>query len=452
MTRPGIRLADIASCFEGVIPSPICTCAADGTPNVTYLSIVHRIDEDHVGLSAQFFNKTRRNVLENPRAQVMLIAGDTLDQYRLDIEFERTDTSGPMFDDMAMRIDAIASQSGMRDVFRLRGVDVYRVLDCQPIGLTSPTTPAEPAEHVLLKLAEYSAALAGSRDLESLLSTALESLERLFGYAHSFVMMRDGESPRLFTVASHGFATSGVGSEVAIGEGLIGMAAARRLPMRSTNLVRERLFQRVVREELTRTGDAGRLDREIPLPGLPDAQSQLVLPLEARGDLLGVLCVQSNVTGRFLAGDEPKMQILARHLAASMAVVGSEAADVTVAPGFSRKPETGSASLKPATIKYYLADDSVFVDDEYLIKGTPGRILHWMLRRYVDEQRCEFTNKELRVDSSLQLPEYHDNLEARLILLRKRLEERCDVVRIERAARGRLRLCVTRPVDLVIRA
>ncbi len=71
----------IASCFEGIVPATICSCASDGTPNVTYLSIVHRLDEWHVGLSYQFFNKTRKNVLDNPMAQVIVVSPDTADQY-----------------------------------------------------------------------------------------------------------------------------------------------------------------------------------------------------------------------------------------------------------------------------------------------------------------------------------------------------------------------------------
>ena len=88
------------------------------------------------------------------------------------------------------------------------------------------------------------------------------------------------------------------------------------------------------------------------------------------------------------------------------------------------------------------------VDGEYLIKGVAGRILHWMLRRYVEEQRREFTNKELRLDATLNLPEYHDNLEARLILLRQRLKDRSDILRLESVARGRLRLSVAGEVRL----
>ena len=67
----GVSLEAIRSCFEGVIPSTICTVAADGTPNVTYLSIVQYVDATHVALSFQFFNKTRANIERNPRAQVL---------------------------------------------------------------------------------------------------------------------------------------------------------------------------------------------------------------------------------------------------------------------------------------------------------------------------------------------------------------------------------------------
>ena len=80
-----VPLENIASCFEGMIPSTICSCSSGGTPNLTYLSIVHRLDDRHVGLSYQFFNKTRRNIMENPRAQVLVVSPETPEQYRLDL-------------------------------------------------------------------------------------------------------------------------------------------------------------------------------------------------------------------------------------------------------------------------------------------------------------------------------------------------------------------------------
>ena len=51
---------------------------ADGTPNITYLSRVHMVDDERVALSNQFFSKTARNLAENPRASVLLIDPTTL--------------------------------------------------------------------------------------------------------------------------------------------------------------------------------------------------------------------------------------------------------------------------------------------------------------------------------------------------------------------------------------
>jgi len=97
-------------------------------PNVTYLSLVHRVDSSHIALSFQFFNKSRKNLLENPQAQVIVVEPATFRQFQLDLVYECTLTKGPVFDRMRVHIDAFASQTGMTGTFALRGADIYRVL------------------------------------------------------------------------------------------------------------------------------------------------------------------------------------------------------------------------------------------------------------------------------------------------------------------------------------
>ncbi len=88
-------------------------------------------------------------------------------------------------------------------------------------------------------------------------------------------------------------------------------------------------------------------------------------------------------------------------------------------------------------VVHHAQDDSVFIGHEYLVKGVPGRLLMWMLDAYQDAGRLDFTNREIRADAALRLPELKDNLETRLLLLQRRFEEKRAPVRLQRPARGR---------------
>jgi hypothetical protein len=117
--------------LENGIPAVMVTCSADGIPNTTVISQVYFVDDTHVALSFQFFNKTIRNVRENPRAHVTVHDMPGLSLWTLELEFDHSETTGPIFDAMDMQIEAIASSTGMSGIFKLRAADIYKVISVE---------------------------------------------------------------------------------------------------------------------------------------------------------------------------------------------------------------------------------------------------------------------------------------------------------------------------------
>ncbi|BDG05296.1 GAF domain-containing protein [Anaeromyxobacter oryzae] len=452
-------LEALGPCFQGVIPSIITTCSRDGEPNTTYLSQVHYVDPRHVALSCQFFNKTKRNVAENPHATVLVHDPVTFDTYRLRLRFDHSETEGPLFERMALRIQAIASHSGMAGVFRLLSSDVYEVLAVErldaflqppdPVLDASPAAALGPGPLTELRgVQAISERIARAGDLETLLGGTLAALDELLGFSHAMVLVPDERGDRLLALASRGYGAGGIGAEVLVGDGIIGTVAARRRMIRVAGVGQELRYGRAIRGRVAECGDAARLGPEIPLPGLPDAQAQLALPLVAGDRLVGVLAVESRDPLQFDDWDEAFLQIVANQIAMGIDRM-SAAAEEDPEPTPARRAPPVAAPRRTRAFTYYRNDDCIFVDGEYLVRNVPGKILWKVLGLHRREGRSEFTNRELRLDPTLGLPPLKDNLESRLILLRRRLEEKCPDVRLVPVRRGRFALELGCAVELV---
>lgn len=421
---------------------------------MTYLSQVFYVDERRVALSCQFFNKTKQNVLANPRAALQLLDPVTLDAYDVVVRYDHAESEGPLFEAMSRRIDAIASHTGMTGVFKLLSADVYEVVRVEKVaGFIHPppeTAEEEPAEappawrteiHGLQLVSQRTAR---AKDLESLLATTLESLEEAFGFAHGMILLPDESGQRLFAIASRGYGDGGIGAEVGIGEGLIGTVARERCVLRVAGVGSELRYGRAIRASVHRAGGARSLSPEIPLPGLVDAQSQLALPLVAGDRLVGVIAVESRSPGMFEEWHEPYLEIIATQVALAIEnmIRREREAEAAAAPEAPRAEERPSAVATTGgrRFRFYAHDDCVFVDDEYLIRNLPGRILWKVLKTHAVTGRVDFANRELRLDPSLGLPAIRDNLESRLVLLRKRLQQKCPDIALVSSGRGLFRL------------
>ncbi len=470
MTRGSIPLESLAPCFQGLTPAWLFTCSREGVPNAAILSHVDYVDSRHVALSFQFFNKSRRNIAENPHALVRVFDPDTMQTYVFRLRYVRSETEGPTFESMRLRIEAIASHSGLKGIFRLIAADIYAV-ESVARAVDEAGAPGvirarrreavrtAPVPFTVKALQEFSDRIHRAGSLECLLESILETVESLFGFRHSMILLSGERPDRLATIATRGYPEHGVGSEVGFGEGIIGMVAEARKPIRISGLLRHLLYAHAVGKSARKQGLRAE-ERRIPLPGLPNPESQLGIPILAGDTLLGVLCIESETGYRFHEEDKNYLEVLGGYLAIAIQNAllreRSEEAESPEAPAEPprRSPEAAPAPAtgrKRIEVAYYAGDGCILVDGEYLIRSLPARILWKLLGESAGAGRREFTNRQLRLDKSLSLPAFKDNLESRLILLRRRLEERCPEIRLIPSGRGRFVLDLAAEAALVER-
>ena len=394
----------------------------------------------------------------------------TLQAYRLRLRFERSETSGPLFDTMSLRIQAIASHTGMSGIFRLVAADVFEVERLEKVeGFLTTAPESRPGDEVALEglrtelrgLQWVSERINRSPDLDSLLDAVLEALDTFFGFRHAMVLLAEEPCGRLVTMASRGYGDAGVGAEVGIGDGLIGTVARERRVLRISGLDQGLSYGRAVRREVLSTEGGDGLAAEIPLPGLADARSALVIPSWPCATAWSG-CSRPRAGRRWpsTSGTRPTSRSLGHQIALGVERMLEPAAAEPAAADPADGPEATALAGARApgagprrTFCYYRNDDCVFVDGEYLIRNVPGRILWKLLGQWAREGRTEFTNRELRLDPALGLPAFRDNLESRLVSAAPppRGEMPRRPPRCRRAAAGRFALQLACGLELVER-
>jgi len=443
MSRFEVPLGAIRNAFQGVIPSPIATASASGEPHTTYLSVVRYVDEERIALTNQFMGTTTANMHENPNVVIRVIDPTEMTEYEIIATHVLSATSGPVFDGIRAQLEGVAAQSGMDHIFRLKSAEILRVTSCHPAGGTHvDATPSTSPLDLLSGLDVFGRRLAASRDLEEVTRVALESIEDLFGFRHSILLLADPVDKSLFVVGSNGYGSDGAGAEVPFGKGMIGVAAQRRRQVLDANVVRSRTMVAASHDETA---------QEIPLPGLSGAQSVLATPLVVQDRLVGVLYLDSPDPGRFGPESARLVEVMAGNLAVSIALLDDSRDDAPASSSQTVPPAPPLPVKGNCQVVFHDHDGSVFVDGDYVIKGVAGRVLFLMLREHQASGRTEFTNREIRLDRAAGLPFGKDNLEARLLTLRRRLEGRSGPFRLEKAGRGRLRLLIDAGITLEAR-
>lgn len=322
----------------------------------------------------------------------------------------------------------------MGSIFHLKAADIYEVLSVEKMKKKSDVVLNFPQENLadLELIRVISDKLNLAKNMEELFDLSLELLNRYLHWSHLILLLSDGPQKTLVTHATFGYSQAGVGSEVEWGRGLIGLCAQNLRAYQISGLGEGLRYAQAVKKTLCEKTS----DTRIALPGLPQPAAQIAVPILAQDGLQGVLFVESETQSYWSSRDLLISSIVTNILGMGLRSYEGKPNIIRALPSTDKQ----STSTKDWRFRYVEGEDVIFVNDQYLVKNTPARILRYLITSFCEQGRTEFSNMELRTDKNLQLPDFKDNLEARLILLRKRLEEQESGIRLISTGRGKFKI------------
>ena len=153
-------------------------------------------------------------------------------------------------------------------------------------------------------------------DLDEICDVALRTMDELFEFHHAIILLLEPDNTTLKVVASRGYENQATGGRVQVGTGVIGMVARKRQMMHVNNLGHQRAYVAAQRREMEKAGR--QLGDTLSVPGLPNAESQIAIPLLIRDDLIGVFSIESPVPRSFGEHERDLVSIIANQIASAI--------------------------------------------------------------------------------------------------------------------------------------
>ena len=167
-------------------------------------------------------------------------------------------------------------------------------------------------------LQRVSAEVNSTLDLEEIYDIALRTMDELFEFHHAIILLVEPGGATLRVVASRGYENQAVGGRARIGTGVIGVVAKNRKMLYVNNLGQQRAYAAAQRRQMMKAGRGEELGDAVPVPGLPNAESQIAIPLLIRDDLIGVFSIESPVRYTFSEHDRGLVSIVANQIASAI--------------------------------------------------------------------------------------------------------------------------------------
>ena len=233
MTSQHLTLFGVRRMLEGVIPPAMCSVSKDGVPHVNYLSHAEYVDPEHIALTFQFLNRSRENILSTRRVALAVDDPYSGASVVMQLQYMRTETSGPVFERLRAKLAGIASHTGMEKVFKLQGADIYRVLEVGSPDRLQSLPGLAPRCDLAAGARALSQRLADCDDLAELLQATMDGLQKELRIDHAILWLLDERRQGLFTLASRGYERDGIGAELRLEDaGLAGVAVREGVPIR----------------------------------------------------------------------------------------------------------------------------------------------------------------------------------------------------------------------------